>query len=204
MRPNTWIAYFTTKMSSGGTGLGLATVRAIVTSLGGTIVIHSEVGKGTAVDVMFPLMGDSRPAPSAGNESSTKQSTVTSQGQHVLVVDDEPMVARATARMLTRLGYRTTIVNDPTDALATFRADLSVDAVLSDYTMPGMTGLELAKALFEIRPICILIATGLAERLTDANLRAAHVRQILMKPYGMTALNDALVAALAMPHKQGL
>lgn len=188
--------YFTTKMSTGGTGLGLATVRAIVTSLGGTITIQSEVGKGTTVDVLFPVIGEDRPSLRA--KSSAKDfAAVTGQGQHVLVVDDEPMVARASSRMLSRIGYRTTVCHSPVDAIAVFRADASIEVVLSDYSMPGMTGLDLAKTLFEIRPVCILIATGLADRLTEENMREANVRQILMKPYGMAALSDALVAALA-------
>lgn len=188
--------YFTTKMSMGGTGLGLATVRAIVTSLGGKISIQSEIGKGTSVDVLFPLIGDGRPA-LRHESSSTHFAAVTGQGQHILVVDDEPMVARAAARMLTRLGYRTTVSHSPVDAIALFRADPSIEAVFSDYTMPVMTGLDLAKAIFAIRPICIIITTGLAERLTDATIREASVRQVLMKPYGMAALSSALLSGLS-------
>ncbi len=188
--------YFTTKMSSGGTGLGLATVRAIVTSLGGTITIHSELGKGTTVNVLFPTLEDDHRPVSRASDESMKHSVVNGQGLHVLVVDDEPMVARAAGRMLTRLGYRTTLAHNPVDAIAAFQSDPSFAVVLTDYTMPGMTGLDLAKTLFQIRPICILIATGLAECLTEEKIRAANVRQILMKPYGMAALSDALAAGL--------
>jgi PAS domain S-box-containing protein len=191
--------YFTTKFSSGGTGLGLATVRAIVTSLGGSITINSTPGKGTTVDVLFPALNE-KDAVKCIAPAVQPLPPLTGQGQHILVVDDEPLVARAAARMLIRIGYRTTIVNNAADAIAAYDADTSIAAVLTDFTMPGMNGLDLARTLFELRPTRIILATGLAEHLTDENMKRAKVQQILLKPYGMAALGETMAAVLADKH----
>jgi len=192
--------YFTTKVSSGGTGLGLATVRSIVGSLGGTITLQSERGKGTTVNVFFRAIDEERSSSRMEQPSPQPSMLSSSGGQHILVVDDEPMVARAAARMLIKMGYRATTAKDPEKALAIFRADPSFAAVLTDYTMPSMTGTDLARELLEIRPVRILIATGNPGLLEETINRKAHIRRVISKPYGMAALGEALSALFSDEH----
>lgn len=193
--------YFSTKMATGGTGLGLTTVRSIVTSLGGTITMRSEPGRGTTVDVFIPAISEVSPLMDLAEPAlqPVPSAPVTLRGHHILVVDDEPLVGRAVVRMLMKLGHRVTLTYGPEEALDAFRADATIEVVLTDYTMPGMSGIELAPKMYEIRPIPVLLTTGNAERLSDPVLREAHVLRILSKPYGTTELSEALAAALSDP-----
>lgn len=192
--------YFSTRVSSGGTGLGLSTVRTIVTALGGTLEIHSEPGKGTTVDVLLPALPTQQADFKMRSVAVERDSTpLRSRGQHILVVDDETLVTRAAARMLSRMGYRVSIATSATTARDMFQADPTIAAVITDHTMPDMTGLDLAKELYAMRATPILLATGYAEHLTAETLREAHVLQLLSKPYSMAALAKALGSILPDP-----
>jgi CheY-like chemotaxis protein len=119
----------------------------------------------------------------------------------VLLVEDDALVARAVARMLERLGHEVTTCTDGAEALARFRGDPTrFDVVLTDETLPGLRGDQLALALLALRPaLPVLICTGYSDRLDDERARALGARALLLKPLDVSQLEDALRAALAPP-----
>jgi len=171
--------YFTTKKQGKGTGLGLSVVYGILKEHGGDIKVYSEMGKGTTFNVYLPLM-----------EKSSKRATVeqvarTATGtESILLVDDEVSVAKLEGQMLSRFGYQVTIKTNSGDALNTFRSNPdSFDLVISDMTMPDMTGDQLAKKMLSIRPETpIVICTGFSERINEEQAEMLGVKGFLMKP----------------------
>jgi PAS domain S-box-containing protein len=148
--------YFTTKSKGKGTGLGLAVVHGIVDSHGGAIEVSTTPGEGTRFDVYFPI---------AASRSLQTEATPAEdlRGQErILFVDDEPMLVDLVRTMLAKQGYRVTGLTDPLEALAAFRdAPQQFDIVITDLTMPGMTGDRLAEAIAAIRPdLPILLCSG--------------------------------------------
>jgi len=191
--------YFTTKEVGEGTGLGLATVHGIVKRLGGAITVSTELGKGTKFDVLFPVHKGSGPTtkgPAAEKERSGRK-------EHILFVDDEVSVAILGEASLRSLGYRATGFTDSRKALEAFRADPSrFDLVITDQTMPGLTGADLVKEMMLIRPdVPIIVCTGFSETLSREQAEAMGVREYLQKPILRKTLGRAvrrvLDAALA-------
>lgn len=183
--------YVTTKEH--GHGLGLAVVHGIVTSLGGTIDVESAPGRGTTFVVELPLAATPQPAPPAPTPR------VVPGQRHVLVVDDHPMVRSALKRLLRSLGFRTSEAEDGQAALERLRAGPDdVDLVLSDQTMPRMSGLELARALHAERPgTRLLLCSGFSDVLDRAAAQELGVKDVLTKPIERGALLLALEKALA-------
>jgi PAS domain S-box-containing protein len=171
--------YFTTKETGKGTGLGLAVVLGIVQSLGGTVKTSSEVGKGTTFDVYIPLI-DMTQIPETNNRSEK----LPGGNERILLVDDEESVARLEKQMLERMGYRVTLYNSSIDALETFRsAPQSFDLVLTDLTMPNMTGKQFAKNLKIVRSdIPVIICTGYSDTLDQERAASIGVNGFLLKP----------------------
>ncbi len=185
--------FFTTKSPGEGTGLGLAVVHGIVRSHEGRITATSEPGEGTAFQVFFPAV-KGRSTAVAPEDTAMRLGS----GEHILVVDDEPSLVRIANRLLVRLGYRVTAHTHPTEALADFltRPD-DFDLVLSDLTMPQMTGLDLASRLLERRPdLPILLTSGYAGALDPAELRRVGVRELVGKPFLTRTLAEAVARAL--------
>jgi two-component system cell cycle sensor histidine kinase/response regulator CckA len=185
--------YFTMKPLGAGSGLGLAVVHGIAVSLGGTVTLESAPGRGTTVSVWLPRLDGAAaatrtPTPAAGDGEG-----------RILLVDDDPPVARAISRMLESLGYEVITAGDGASALARFRAEPArFDAVITDQTLPGMLGDELTTALLAVRPgVPVLICTGFSERLDDDAARALGARALLMKPLDRAQLGEALRAAIA-------
>ncbi len=171
--------YFTTKEQGKGTGLGLAAVYGIVKAHGGDIRVESAVGQGTTFRVYLPLMSkEAEPA-------SSKVVEIARPGtERILLVDDERPVVQIEEQMLKRLGYQVTSRQSSLDALKTFQDDIdSFDLVVTDMTMPEMTGDKLARKLMEIRPdIPVIICTGFSERIDEEKAEAMGVKGFLMKP----------------------
>lgn len=172
--------YFTTKEQGKGTGLGLATVSGIVKDHGGDIYVSSQPGEGTVFEVFLPLLN------SFQSTTSTSSGKFEGQGgtESILVVDDEPPIAFLEKRMLERLGYRVTEQISSFEALKTFEANPErFDLVITDMTMPGMTGDKLTKKLLAIKPdLPIIICTGYSERINEINTTALGIKGLLMKP----------------------
>ena len=185
--------YFTTKPVGAGSGLGLSVVHGIAVSLGGAVTIDSEPGRGTTVSVWLPrLEHDASSLPAPAPEPRGGNGTI-------LLVDDDPPVARAIARILESLGYEVATCGDGTSALERFRAEpRRFDAVITDQTLPGLRGDQLTPALLELRPdVPVVICTGYSERLDEERARNLGAAALLMKPLDRAQLGEALRAVLA-------
>jgi two-component system cell cycle sensor histidine kinase/response regulator CckA len=171
--------FFTTKAPGRGTGLGLSVVHGIVKDHGGLISVTSRVGVGTTFQILLPeaaaLVEASLPAPPALSRG---------QGQHVLYLDDEAPLVELTRRLLGRMGYRTSGFTQPVEALDAVRTDPeSYDLVLTDFNMPGMSGVEVAKTLAIIRPdLPVILASGYITEELRTNASHAGVRHLIYKP----------------------
>ncbi len=171
--------YFTTKPPGQGTGMGLSIIHGIVKSHGGDIKVYSEPGIGTEFYVYFPLI-ETKPV----EPKIVSTGLVQKGSERILLVDDEEPIVRMVKQMLERLGYQVATRTSSVEALEAFRANSDkFDLVITDMTMPNMTGVELAPRLLEIRPdIPIILYTGFSE-ITDANkAKALGIREFLMKP----------------------
>ena len=171
--------YFTTKEKGKGTGLGLSVVHGIINKYGGEIKVYSEVGQGTVFNVYLPLIEKSVDAPT---EKKMKINPV--GNEHILLVDDEEPIVRMVKTMLERLGYRVTFRTGSIEAVEVFKANADAfDLVVTDMTMPNMTGDQLAKKLIAINPdIPIIILTGFSERINRNKTEAMGIKGFLMKP----------------------
>jgi PAS domain S-box-containing protein len=175
--------FFTTKPIGKGTGLGLSQVHGFAYQAGGTVRIESELGKGTTVTILLPRdWSSSRPSDRSEIAEAGGSGTV-------LLVEDNPDVASASASLLEQLGYTVRRVADAEAAVLDVERD-SVDLVFSDIVMPGkMDGLGLARRLKEIRPnLPVLLATG----YSDAAANARGEFSIIRKPYEIHQLSQAI------------
>jgi signal transduction histidine kinase len=187
--------YFTTKPMGDGTGLGLAVVHGIVQAHGGTVKVDSQPGRGTRFDVYFPVV-DRTPAP----ETSVPL-LETVGNERLLMVDDEARALHAAREMLERLHYRVTATTDSREALELFRNRPDrFDLVVTDLTMPGLTGRELVRELLKIRPDTpIILCTGFTQRITEQEARAMGTRALVAKPLSLTKLAQIVREVLDRP-----
>ncbi len=170
--------FFTTKEQGEGTGLGLSTVHGIVTSHGGALTIYSEVGAGTTVHAYLPQANREGQA-----EAETIQD-VPPGHERILLIDDEAALVRILERGLRKLGYAVTSATSPVDALAQFKSDpTAFDIIISDLTMPKMTGLEFTAEIRTIRPdLPFVIASGHADDSLREKIAGIGVSFFLAKP----------------------
>jgi signal transduction histidine kinase/CheY-like chemotaxis protein len=170
--------FFSTKPPSEGTGMGLAVVQSIVKAHRGVINVQSAPGKGSTFSLYFPRLVQST-SPIAAEKSLLP----TGKG-HILFVDDEEQIVHANRQMLERLGYQVTGTSSSLAALAAFRArPEKYQLVITDLTMPRMTGLELTRELRQIRPdVPVILCTGFSERATPEKIRELEINAFLTKP----------------------
>ena len=189
--------FYTTKAPGEGTGLGLSVVHGIVRNHDGVITVYSLPGSGTTFQLYFPAhdgdlaqpAGDPNPAPHG-------------HGERILVVDDEDVLARMTERVLKRLNYAVETATDPAQALAAIRAEpKKYDLVLTDLTMPGLNGLELASFALRANPeIKVILMTGYVANLTAAQVRPLGIKEVLMKPISIRSIAETIDRVLGQ-HK---
>ncbi|MBW1982524.1 MAG: PAS domain S-box protein [Deltaproteobacteria bacterium] len=187
--------YFTTKEKGEGTGLGLAVVHGIVTSLGGVIEVSSEPGKGSSFDIYLPTMkGGEKP-------EADRIEPIPTGNERILFIDDEEVLARLGKEMLEHLGYEVTIRTSGLEALELFRARPGdFDLVIADTTMPQITGDQLATELGQIRSdIGIILCTGFSDVFTRRRARPANVRAVVRKPLLMREIARAIRSVLDQP-----
>jgi PAS domain S-box-containing protein len=191
--------FFTTKEVGKGSGMGLATVHGIVHEHGGHIVVESQPGRGASFRVLFPTLpaeeGAARPARKARTVEAAPREALAG---HVLVVDDEAMVSEFMKELLESWGLAVTAKPNGVEAKAAFAQTPELyDLVVTDQTMPRVTGLQLARELLEIRPtVPVILYTGYADNLTEAQAHAAGIRALIRKPVEPAALLALLKAHL--------
>jgi len=174
--------FFTTREVGKGTGMGLAVVYGIVKDLDGYIAAESEPGAGSIFRVILPKAA-SRAAP----EQQVAEASPRGK-ERILFIDDEELLAQWGRAALAKLGYDVTSVTDSVEALKIFTADPSrFDLIITDQTMPGMTGMQLAGELLKIRPeIPVILSTGHSESVTPEAVKAAGIKELLLKPVDRT------------------
>ncbi|HCY87275.1 MAG TPA: hypothetical protein DHV36_19235 [Desulfobacteraceae bacterium] len=180
--------YFTTKEEGKGTGLGLSVTYGIVTKLKGAMKVYSEPGKGSVFHVYLPAAD----LPAARHEETeTEQKGGT---ERILLVDDETSITVMVKQFLERYGYSITAFTDSRDALAAFtQAPDEFDLVITDMSMPEMSGDLLAVKLKEIRPdISIILTTGFSEKISDKTYDTNAIDRFFMKPVAVGDLNRAI------------
>jgi CheY-like chemotaxis protein len=182
--------FFTTKPPGQGTGLGLSTVFGIVEQCGGSIWVYSEPGNGTTFKLYFPL-GAEAVTPAAG---VPKQTSAANGVGTILVVDDHPQIRRLAGTILQRRGYTVLLAEGPADALALCATHAgSIDVLLSDITMPGMTGQQLAEAVRAQRPDTrVLYMSGFANDAVQHHGFLAESVAFVSKPFTPDSLAEAV------------
>jgi CheY-like chemotaxis protein len=187
--------YFTTKEVGKGTGLGLAVVHGIVTHHGGAISVQSVLGQGTSFQVYLPVR-EAEPL-----HASPPTVTLSAGQERILFIDDEPALVSMGKALLEHLGYAVVTETSSSEALVLFtRKPERFDLVITDMTMPGMTGERLAKELRRIRPdIPIILCSGFSHYLNEEEAKAIGICAFLMKPFVLRELAETVQTVL---HKQ--
>ncbi len=186
--------YFTTKEEGKGTGLGLATTYSIVQSCGGDIRVKSRSGKGTCFSVLLPAAhGDGIEKKDA---DPGRHLTVT--GEHLLVVDDDPDIALMCKEGFKMIGYRVDAFLSSREALAFFRENHGgIDLVVTDQTMPEITGIELAKSMLKIKnDLPIILCSGYAGAISKTMVKKAGIKRFVMKPVTVESLSREIQSLL--------
>jgi signal transduction histidine kinase len=184
--------FFTTKEPGGGTGLGLAVVHGIIKATDGAVTVYSEPGHGTTFHIYFPAVEmDSGTAP------TVPTSIPRGNGERILFIDDERILTTLGDRFLTRLGYTAVVETDPLNAIQRFLSG-DFQAVITDLTMPHLSGLDVGRRLLHIKPeLPIILSTGFSATLDLDRVRALGFRDLLVKPYNIEALAHCLAKAMA-------
>ncbi|MBE0623041.1 MAG: response regulator, partial [Burkholderiales bacterium] len=183
-------AFYTTKPVGEGTGLGLSMVHGTMRSHGGAVAVESTPGKGSSFALYFPVV---RKKPQK-KEQSEPARDLFYVGQRVLYVDDEEALVFLASRVLTHLGHQISGFTDPEQALETFRAQpQDFDVVVTDLSMPHISGFELAREVLAVRPdIPVLMTTGYIGAEDEDKARAAGIREVILKPVTMDELGEVL------------
>jgi PAS domain S-box-containing protein len=170
--------FFTTKEPGKGTGMGLAMVHGIIESCSGKITVESELGKGSKFRLFFPV------AKTDADADLDSSQEVVSGNERILLVDDELPIVKMGSQTLERLGYAVTARTSSIEALALFRSRPNdFDLVITDMTMPNMTGADLAAELMRIRPdIPVILCTGYSNKISDPIAAQIGIRAFAFKP----------------------
>ncbi len=187
--------FFTTKPKEEGSGMGLSVVHGIVKGLGGAISVYSEPGFGSTFNVYFPRIDSETQAHSKPSEK------IPPGTESILYVDDEQVLVEITTEMLESIGYKVTATTDGMEALDLFRTSPEkFDLIVTDMTMPRLTGETLARECLRIRPaIPIILCTGFSELITEEKAKKAGIRGYIMKPLLVSDLAKTIRNVLDNP-----
>jgi len=188
--------YYTTKEQGKGTGLGLSVIHGIIKNHGGDISVSSQPNKGTTFTVYLPVIDD------IDVEIKPVEATAATQGnERILLIDDEEQIIDIEQQILERLGYKVTPKTDSQEALEEFAAlPEKFDLVITDMTMPKMTGEQLARRLMEIKPdIPVILCTGFNETITEEKALAMGIDKFVMKPIVKDELANTIRTVLDNP-----
>ena len=192
--------FFTTKPAGQGTGLGLSVAYGIVQAHEGVIVVHSEPGRGSRFELYFP-----RASQVAAATTVTEQADPVSEGrgQHILYIDDDEAQVFLIKRTLERWGYRVSAFLEQREALDALLAGVQqFDLVLTDFNMPGLSGLEVARAIRNAQPdLPVIVVSGFVSDEMRAQVEAAGVREVISKAHEVEELRDA-VQRLVKPRER--
>lgn len=181
--------YYTTKEVGRGTGLGLAVVHGIVQSHGGSITCTSSPGQGTVFDIYLPEILSEKTG-----GMRLEESPLPTGSERILFVDDEPALVNMAQKMLSRLGYTVVTRSSSLEALELFQEEpYKYDLVITDMTMPVMTGDILAQKIMEIRnDIPVILCSGYSEHITEVKAKKIGIREFVMKPFGKKGLAETI------------
>ena len=196
--------FFTTKPAGEGTGLGLSVVHGIVQSHEAAITVASEPGHGTTFTLYVPATTAAADAPdSTAMDGAAPLQPGAEPGPYVIYIDDDVDVVIVIKGLLERRGYRVSVFTDPLEALKVLRtAAADVDLVLTDYNMPGMSGLDVARAVRDIRAaLPVAVTSGFIDETLQSGAEAAGVRELIFKADPVEILYDA-VQRLTRPHQR--
>ncbi len=186
--------FFTTKDQGKGTGMGLSVVHGIVKSCEGGIFAHSKMGEGSTFTLYFPKLSDAVP-------TTSSESTAPSMPQgnaRILFVDDEPTLVELGQLILTHLGYQVTAVSSSLEALEILQEQPEdFDLLITDQSMPKMTGCQLAKEAIAIRAdLPIILCSGYGSLMTPEEAKILGIRQFIRKPYDTAVIATAVQETL--------
>jgi signal transduction histidine kinase/ActR/RegA family two-component response regulator len=202
LRERIFEPFFTTKGAHGGTGLGLSVVHGIVAAHHGCVAVHSAPGLGSTFSLYLPLRVDEQPGSAGAGGPAEDARVAPGAGQHVMCVDDDEVMCLLLERLLMRAGYRTSCFADAASALAALGADpQAFDLVVTDFNMPGQSGLDLSTAAATLRPglPVILISGYIFENLPE-QARRAGVCEVIRKQCVLEDLLGAVDRALRSAH----
>ncbi len=184
--------FFTTKGLGHGTGMGLAVVYGIVRNYEGAVTVRSRPGKGSTFDIFLPTV-EARPG-----SRQEETGSIPGGNERILLVDDEPAVVEMTAETLARLGYDVVKTERASDAWTIFAKNpQAFDLVLTDQTMPDLTGVDLSKKMLDLRKdLPIILFTGYSEAVSPEQARAAGIRGFIMKPIEKRQMAESIRRAL--------
>lgn len=187
--------FFTTKEQGKGTGMGLSIVYGIAKEHSGGVTVESELGVGTTFHVYLPRF-EQTPNPSAINETD-----IPGGKERILFVDDEHNITKMARAMLEKSGYTVTVIMDSFEALKTFQNQPDAfDLVITDQTMPGMTGLDLSKRMLQKRPkIPIILCSGYSSIVNEDMAKAQGVKEYLSKPFSKETIHTLIRKVLDTP-----
>ena len=185
--------YYTTKKQGKGTGLGLSVIDGIVKNHGGDITVSSQPGKGTVFNIYLPVIDH------IDVETESAETTIAANGsERILLIDDEEQIIDFEQQILERLGYKVISKTDSEEALEEFAAQPDqFDLVITDMTMPKMTGDQLARKMMDIKPeIPVILCTGFNEAITEEKALAMGIDKFVMKPIVKDKLANTIRAVL--------
>lgn len=184
--------FFTTKEPGEGTGMGLSVVHGIIRDIGGEISVDSKLGSGTTFTVLLP---STEPVE---EENKGGSSPLPMGTEHILVVDDEEDILKTSRMMLAHLGYTVSVSKDPAAMLEQIRnKTFNCDLVVTDQTMPHLTGLEFIRELHQVKPnLPVILCTGYSDRVNEESVRKVGGAGLLMKPADLRDLALMIRGAL--------